>query len=116
MVTRPLFIYGSLRDPRVRAQLFGARPDLSTCPATLPGHERQTVASFDYPFITPSDAADACVDGELLLGLRPDDHRTLDHYEDLDDGLYVRAIVTVQTADGPSEAWAYLRGPNAPTE
>jgi hypothetical protein len=49
-VTRPLFIYGSLRDPRVRAQLFGARADLSTCPATLPSHERQSVASFDYPF------------------------------------------------------------------
>ena len=53
ILTRPLFIYGRLRDPRVRAQLFGARADLTTCPATLPGHERQTVASFDYPFIQP---------------------------------------------------------------
>lgn len=115
-MTLPLFVYGSLRDPRVVARLFGARSDLRTGPATLPGHERQTVPSFGYPFLVPADG-DARVDGELLLGLTADDYRILDRYEDLDEGLYVRAIVTVQTADGlVVDAWAYLRGPNAPSE
>lgn len=119
LVTLPLFVYGSLRDPRVRTQLFGPRADLTTCPATLPGFVREMVPSFDYPFLAPADAAiraDARVDGELLLGLRAEDYPILDRYEDLDDGLYVRAAVTVVTADGPAEAWAYLRGPNAPLE
>lgn len=114
-VTLPLFVYGSLRDPRVRTQLFGARPDLSACPAVLPGHERQTVPSFGYPFLAPVDT-DTRVDGELLLGLTDDDYSILDRYEDLDEGLYVRSIVRVQTADGSVDAWAYLRGPNAPSE
>jgi hypothetical protein len=117
----PLFIYGSLRDPRVRDQLLGPRPDLTTCPATLPGHVRLTVESFGYPFLVPvrtlRDAAvpaDAQVAGELLLGLLPADYVTLDRYEDLDDGLYLRGVVTVETAAGPADAFAYLRGPNAP--
>ena len=37
----------------------------------------------------------------------------LDQYEDVDDGLYVRAAVTVQTPSGPVDAWAYLKGPAA---
>src|SRR5687767_13312084 len=112
----PLFIYGSLRDPRVRAQLFGPRSDLTTCPATLRGYMRQTVPSFDYPFLVPADAAaEDQVTGELLLGLWPDDYAVLDGYEDLDEGLYLRAAVTVETPHGPVDAWAYVRGPNAPT-
>ena len=119
MTELPLFIYGSLRDPLVRTQLLGPRPDLTTCPATLHGFERQTVPSFGYPFLVPADTVagqDARVDGELLLGLRSEDYRLLDRYEDLDDGLYVRSVVTVQTTGGPSAAWAYLRGPNAPLQ
>ena len=99
-MTLPLFVYGSLRDPRVRTRVLGERPDLTTCPATLIGHERQRVPSFDYPFLVPADA-DASVDGELILGLRDSDFPILDHYEDVDDGVYLRDRVTVETADGP---------------
>jgi len=114
-VTLPLFVYGSLRDPLVRARLFGPRADLTTCPAVLPGHVRLMVPSFDYPFLVPAEA-DIRVDGELLLGLTAEDYGVLDRYEDLDDGLYVRETVAVQTAGGSVEAWAYLRGPRAPLE
>jgi gamma-glutamylaminecyclotransferase len=113
-VTLPLFVYGSLRDPRVRACVLGERPGLATCPAILCGHERQMVPSFDYPFLVPADV-DASVDGELILGLADADYPILDRYEDVDDGLYVRARVTVEMADGPVDAWAYLRGPTAPS-
>jgi len=113
-VILPLFVYGSLRDPLVRARLLGERADLVTCPATLHGHARQTVTDFDYPFVVPA-GSDGSVDGDLLLGLTDADYAILDQYEDVDEGLYVRAAVTVQTASGPANAWTYLRGPTAPS-
>jgi gamma-glutamylcyclotransferase (GGCT)/AIG2-like uncharacterized protein YtfP len=113
-VSRPLFVYGSLRDPRVRGGLLGERADLTTCPAILLGYTRRLVPDFDYPFVVPA-APDARVDGDLLLGLVDADYAVLDRYEDVDDGLYLRAPVTVETEDGPVDAWAYLRGPAAPS-
>ena len=57
---------------------------------------------------------DAQVEGDLLLGLREIEYAILDVYEDVDDGLYVRVGVTVETPDGPVDAWVYRRGPAAP--
>jgi gamma-glutamylcyclotransferase (GGCT)/AIG2-like uncharacterized protein YtfP len=111
-VTLPLFVYGSLRDPRVRARLLGQDRDLRTCPAVLRGHARQEAPGFDYPFVVPADA-DARVEGELLLGLEAADYAVLDRYEDLEDGLYRRVAVTVETPDGRADAWTYLKGPAA---
>jgi gamma-glutamylcyclotransferase (GGCT)/AIG2-like uncharacterized protein YtfP len=109
----PLFVYGSLRDPAVRARLLGPRGDLSTCTAVLRGHVRMLVPGFGYPFVvlaTPDDR----VDGDLLLGLQPADLAVLDEYEDVDDGLYRREVVTVETPDGDRTAWVYLKGPAEP--
>jgi gamma-glutamylcyclotransferase (GGCT)/AIG2-like uncharacterized protein YtfP len=108
----PLFIYGSLRDPHVRARLLGDRPELTTIPAVLYGYARQMVSDFEYPFIVPA-GPDEHVDGEIILGLTDADYATLDRYEDVDDGLYVRATVTVQTQRDPEGVWAYLKGPAA---
>jgi gamma-glutamylcyclotransferase (GGCT)/AIG2-like uncharacterized protein YtfP len=113
-VTLALFIYGSLRDPLVRRRVLGARSDLSTVPAILHGHARQTVPSFDYPFLVPAGPEDR-VEGEIILGLTETDYSILDAYEDVDDGLYLRAEVTVQTADGLARAWTYLKGRAAPS-
>ncbi len=112
--SRPLFVYGSLRDPEVRTMLLGPHPGLTTCPAVLPGYARQTVPGFGYPFVVPADA-DAQVVGELLLGLTDEDLARLDDYEDLDAGLYERVSVLVETADGQRDAWTYRRGPAAPS-
>mgnify|MGYP000892159246 CR=1 FL=1 len=109
----PLFIYGSLRDPGVRALVLGRRTDLTTQPAVLRGHVRTTVPDFDYPFVAPADPDDR-VDGELLLGLGDADYGLLDEYEDVADGLYVRAEIQVETPTGSETAWVYLRGPAAP--
>jgi gamma-glutamylcyclotransferase (GGCT)/AIG2-like uncharacterized protein YtfP len=109
----PLFIYGSLRDPEVRVRLLGGRTDLSTRPAVLHGHARKMVSVFDYPFVVPA-TPDSRVDGELLVGLKQADYEILDEYEDVDDGLYWRTIVTVQTPAGPERAWVYLKGPSEP--
>ena len=111
-MTLPLFIYGSLRDPRVRMHLLGARTDLATRSASLHGYARRMVPGFDYPFVVPAES-DASVDGELLLGLTDADYTILDRYEDVDEGLYVRAGVSVATRDGPLDAWTYLKGPAA---
>jgi gamma-glutamylcyclotransferase (GGCT)/AIG2-like uncharacterized protein YtfP len=105
----PLFIYGSLREPGVRARLLGDRAELVARPATLHGYRRLLVPDFDYPFVVPGATEDR-VDGELLLGLTDADYAILDRYEDVDDGLYARDGVTVQTPGGPVGAWAYLKG------
>ena len=71
------------------------------------------VPDFDYPFVVPAEP-DARVEGELFLGLQPADYTILDDYEDVDEGLYERVMVTVETPDGPADAWTYLKGPAAP--
>lgn len=109
----PLFVYGSLRDPAIRRRLLGRRGDFTTRPARLEGYARQAVAGFGYPFIVPS-GPEACVEGELLEGLGQREYAILDAYEDVEDGLYLRVRVTVQTPDGPVDAWVYVRGPHAP--
>jgi gamma-glutamylcyclotransferase (GGCT)/AIG2-like uncharacterized protein YtfP len=113
-VTLPLFVYGSLRDPRVRQRVLGERADLTTIPATLRGFTRQFVPSFDYPFIVPATPDDR-IEGEIILGLKEADYPVLDAYEDVEDGLYMRIAVSAETADGQVNAWAYLKGSNAPS-
>src|SRR3954447_18147638 len=109
----PLFIYGSLRDPAVRARLVGPRDDLSTRPAVLRGYTCMRVPGFGYPFVVPADDA-AQVEGDLLIGLTSADYAVLDEYEDVEDDLYQRAVVAVETPDGAQEAWVYVKGPAAP--
>ena len=113
-MTLPLFVYGSLRDPDVRTRVLGRHAGIITTLATLHGHIRQTVPSFGYPFLVTAAPSDR-VDGEIILGLTEADYPRLDAYEDVDEGLYVRARVTVMTDAGPVDAWAYLRGPAAPS-
>ena len=114
VVVLPLFVYGSLRDPHVRARVLGERADLTTISATLRSYARQLVPSFDYPFIVPATPDDR-VEGEIILGLIEADYAILDRYEDVEDGLYVRITVSAETAGGQVNAWAYLKGPNAPS-
>ena len=108
----PLFVYGSLRDPDLRTFLFGERADLATRPANLPRFSRHHSAAIGYPYIVPDPSSR--VEGELLLGLGAGDYAILDAYEDVEDGLYERVAVTVETPEGPVSAWTYARGPKAP--
>jgi gamma-glutamylcyclotransferase (GGCT)/AIG2-like uncharacterized protein YtfP len=108
----PLFVYGSLRDPAVRASLLGERADLTMQPAALPGYARLLVPGFGYPFIVP--AADARIDGEMILGLHASDYAVLDEYEDVSDDLYARVQVQLQTPEGACSAWAYIKGASGP--
>ena len=104
----PLFVYGTLRDPAVRASLLGPRSELTTSPATLTGYARQVVPGFAYPFIVSEPGAS--VEGEIILGLRPADLDVLDEYEDVSSDLYARVQAEVETPAGPRPAWAYVKG------
>lgn len=44
----------------------------------------------------------------VLWEIGPEDERRLDRYEDLARGLYTKATVTVETAEVPHEAMAYV--------
>lgn len=111
-VSRPLFVYGTLRDPELRTFIPGERSDLTTQPAILTGYAKQQSPTLAYPFLVPE--AGSQVEGELLLGLRAADYAILDAYEDVDQNLYERVAVTVETASGPASAWTYVKGPAAP--
>lgn len=117
-VSRPLFVYGSLREAAVRLRVLGPRPGapaVTVRPAVLRGYVRQMVDAFDYPFVVPAGPDDA-VAGDLLGGLTADDYGRLDEYEDVGSGLYARVGVTVEAAGGPAAvaAWVYRKGPAAP--
>lgn len=90
----PLFVYGTLTDPRVREQLLGRRPELTIVPARLRGYARVTVPEIAYPFV--DQVADGVVDGLAILGLGDDDYAILDAYEDLDQGTYERVGVPIE--------------------
>lgn len=112
-VELPLFVYGTLADPAVRANVLGDRDDrpaVTARPAMLAGYRRASVPDFEYPLIEPGAAGDR-VDGRLLAGLTADDYAVLDQYEDVGEGLYARVRVSVSLDDGQADAWAYVQGP-----
>jgi gamma-glutamylaminecyclotransferase len=106
----PLFVYGTLMEPRVRAEVLGPDARATARPARLRGYRRVAVPGFAYPVIE-AGAPEDVVDGRLLEGLTAGDYTRLDAYEDVDDGLYARVRVTVEAGDEHLGAWAYVRGP-----
>lgn len=108
--TLPLFVYGSLCDPRVRRAVLGHEAaDLE--PAVLEGYRRVWLLGFGYPFIVPS--LGSAVEGLLLFGLSAQDYDRLDEYEGVALGEYRRAVVevTLRATGRPVRAYAYLVGP-----
>ena len=107
----PLFVYGTLTDPRVRERLLGRRPDLEVVRAVLRDYARVTVPGIPYPFVAPK--TDGAVDGMVIFGLTAADYTALDEYEDVADRLYERALVNVELlgcgASHAVRAWVYAR-------
>jgi len=82
--------------------------------ARLSGYQRTVDEGYPYPFIVAADRG--VVDGVLLLDLTPQDVRTLDRYEDVEDGVYQRELVEVEAwGCGPGTprllAYTYVAGP-----
>ena len=95
-----LFVYGTLLDDAVVAQLTGRRfPKQS---ARLGGYRKHTPAG-GYPYIVPD--VDGAVDGVVLSGIDDDAVRAFDEYE---GHLYRRIAVTVTVGAQPHHAFVYV--------
>lgn len=109
-----LFAYGSLTDPRCLDTVLGHRHLGERLAARLTGFERITSSTYPYPFIVSADDGHA-VAGVLIMDLDADDLAALDRYEEVDEGVYQRTQVDVETwGCGPRTAhvpaYVYVAG------
>jgi nudix-type nucleoside diphosphatase (YffH/AdpP family) len=97
MTATPVFLFGTLRDPALRACVFGA--DLPARPAWLPGAEARRAAGAEWPVLVPVPGARA--PGLLVTPPREALARA-DYYEGLFG--YARAPARVETGAGEADA------------
>jgi gamma-glutamylcyclotransferase (GGCT)/AIG2-like uncharacterized protein YtfP len=97
-----LFAYGSLVDPDCLRKVLGHAHLGERIRAQLVGYQRLICVAYPYPYIVESRGR--VVDGVLLTNLTSSEMEMLDHYEEVDAGMYRRELVEV-------EAWG--RGPHA---
>jgi gamma-glutamylcyclotransferase (GGCT)/AIG2-like uncharacterized protein YtfP len=97
----PLFLYGTLLDPRVFARWAGRRPRCALA-AMLPRHRRVALRGTPYPTLVQGDGT---VAGILLPRLAPDALARLAAYE---GASYSLAPVRVTTRRGPRRARAWI--------
>ncbi len=96
-----VFAYGEfLKDP-VLKRMVGRVP--TKVPAKLRGYRKflDDILGF-YNLVVEEEGI---VEGQLLLAITDDELLELDKFEST---KYHRIAVTVETAAGPSEAWAYI--------
>jgi hypothetical protein len=107
-----LFVYGTLRDPDLRAGVIGRAlsPD-SAVPATAPGFRAVHYPSRVYPALVraPGDAAP----GLLLINLTSFERDLLDAYEGAE---YRRGLIPVMVGEELHEAFAYLPATPVPAD
>ena len=96
-----VFAYGDFTKESVLRRVLGRVPRKS--PAKLRGYRRFLDDVLGHYNLVHDD--DGIVEGELLLDLSDDDLLAMDRY---DTEKYRRRAVTVETAAGASEAWAYF--------
>ncbi len=114
---KPLFAYGTLRGAAWRERILGARYPVRA--ATLRGYRRVANASGYLSLRATGEPADAAAG--VLIALDALGWRIADAWEDVaveypsgaagarsDVTLYRRVEVTVETADGPLAATAYV--------
>ena len=105
----PLFVYGSLVDPRFVGRLLEKAVEF--VPARLLDFQAVYLEGFEYP--TLADDPGCVVEGGVYRGLGPYDYERLDYYEGVHEGLYQRLEVHVvaDAAGGrraPEPAFAYV--------
>lgn len=104
MVSLPLFVYGTLRDPDILAAVLGhPLPAAQVTPAKASGYRVIAYPGRTYPALAASTSDTAS--GLLLRGLSPLDLARLDAFEGVE---YHRATITVLSQTTPQRALAYL--------
>ena len=98
-----LFVYGTLVDDDLVAQLTGRR--FPKRAARLRGYRKHTPDG-SYPYIVADEAAE--VDGFVLTGIDASALRAFDEYED-EGRLYRRLEVLVTVEENLQPAFAYVR-------
>ncbi len=101
---RPLFLYGTLRDPDLLAAVIGRAIDWrNVLTAVAPGHTTIYYDNRVYPALVPAPGRTAA--GLLILGFSAADLRLIDAFEGTE---YRRAILPVIVEDELHEADVYL--------
>lgn len=91
-----MFVYGTLRDPEIRAAVLnGETSDVNVSAASLPDHELFRVKGRSYPMIV--EFRRSIVHGQLLEGLTAEQLRRLDAFE---GDEYMRGPILVLDAAG----------------
>ncbi|MFB3788296.1 MAG: gamma-glutamylcyclotransferase [bacterium] len=101
-----LFIYGSLRDPRVFEEAAGI-PCPDTIPAVLEGYAPGPAVE-GYPAVVPE--LGGRVAGEVILALPATILARLDEYEG-EGELYRRVSIRVTAGNREIDAYVYIRRP-----
>lgn len=101
---RPLFVYGTLRDPELLAAVLGKHVDPRAVAAgTAPGFRIVHYPGRPYPALVRSPGAAA--QGQVLLGLSRLDRQVLDAYEGEE---YRRAVIAVLVDEEMHQTETYL--------
>ena len=112
MSARPLFAYGTLRDPDILFALLGRSLAEADCvAASAPGFRAVHFPRRVYPALLTAPGAEAS--GLLLHGLAPAEWALLDAFE---GDEYRRGDITVLTASGPVGAQAYFATATIPPD
>jgi len=95
-----LFVYGTLKDPKVQKEVIISR-EISGETAVLNDYAKSEIGidGQNYPVLVPKKGSS--VDG-IMLNLRPEELARIDEYE---TEAYKRELVKL---DNRKEAWSYL--------
>ncbi len=106
---KPLFFYGTLRDPAMLEAVLGRAVDPGALePAAAEDHVARRLVDEDYPMLVPAPGRRA--EGVLLAGATEAD---IDRIAFFEEAEYALAPITVATARGPAEALCF-RGTDKP--
>lgn len=110
---RPLFVYGTLRDPELRALVLGPDHDRVRMQAgRLKDHTALRAAGEDYPLLVPSPGSSLA--GDLIHDLSAEAMARIRFFEGASIGPdaagdeYVSRPVTVETETGPVQAQTFF--------
>ena len=112
MTDKPLFAYGTLRDPDILSALLGrSLPAADSVAASAPGFRAVHFPQRVYPALLA--APDGQAQGLLLYGLAPAERALLDAFE---GDEYRRGDLAVLTASGEVAAQAYFATMTIPAD